>query len=84
MADSDSEMIERILRCRVDGAEQADLEESVLGTPRRYILMAYETYPNGSTGDAVTDPLLAHEIGKATGLGDPTDPNGWGIWEVAG
>lgn len=74
--------IPEILAHRARGAEMAELEQSVLGQPKRYILMAYETYPNGTTGPAVTVPTEAAEIGRRTGLGAPTDPGGWGIWEV--
>jgi hypothetical protein len=45
--------------------------------------MAYALHPNGTTGDApIEDPEIAARIGEKTGLGTPTDPNGWAIWVV--
>lgn len=72
-----------IMRAREEGAEIADLEESVMGQPRKYLLMAFEVYDNGTTaGKPVEDPGVARLIGEQCGIGPPTDPVGFGIWSV--
>jgi hypothetical protein len=73
--------LETIQRLREEGAEISALEDS-LGTPRRYILMAHEIFYNGMSGAVLEDPDVARDIGERTGLGAPTDPNGWAIWVV--
>lgn len=66
-----------IYRLREEGKLFAQLED------RQYVLMLYELYPNGTTGHSpVEDPGTAAIVGEVTGLGPPTDPNGWGIWTV--
>jgi hypothetical protein len=69
--------LHEILAARAEGALFAQLEEP------RYVVMAYALHPNGTTGDApIEDPEIAARIGEKTGLGTPTDPNGWAIWVV--
>lgn len=64
------------------GREVGELE-ALLHDQAQYILIAYQLYPNGSTADDfVQDAQAARQLGEATGLGPPTDPKGWGLWEV--
>lgn len=66
-----------ILAAREEGALFAQLEEP------RYLLMAYALHPNGTTSPTpIEDPEAARAIGEKMGIGPPTDPQGWGIWEV--
>jgi hypothetical protein len=66
----------------VVGREVGELEALLQDRPQ-YILIAYQLYPNGITADEfVQDPEVARQLGEATGLGPPTDPKGWGLWEV--
>ena len=81
-ADTTPISLDQIRSYQAAGQEQADLEESVRGVPRKYVLVAHELYPNGATGEVVTEKDLAHELGVRTGLGDPTDPAGFAIWAV--
>lgn len=68
----------KILEMRAEGRLFAELEPG-----RQYVLMAYELFPNGTTGDVfVQDQAVAAAIGERMGIGRPTDPMGWGIWEV--
>jgi hypothetical protein len=71
--------VPEILAMREEGKLFAELEG------KKYVLMLYEAYPNGTTGDSpVEDADVAAKVGEVTGLGPPTDPNGWGIWEIGG
>lgn len=72
----------QIQATRHEGAVLAGMEQGMLGKPRRYLLIGYEVYPNGATSDPITDPEQAKEIGRLSGLGDPTDAVGFAIWEV--
>lgn len=64
------------------GREVGELEALLQDAPK-YILIAYQLYPNGSTADNfVQDTQAARQLGEATGLGPPTDPKGWGLWEA--
>ncbi len=68
---------EELMRVVEEGALFAQLEEP------KYILIGYVLHPNGTTSNGlIEDPQVAARIGLLTGLGAPTDPNGWAIWEV--
>lgn len=69
-----------IYRQKEEGRLFAELEEG----GRRYILFLYELYPNNTTSETfIDDAGISTIVGELTGLGPPTDPNGWGIWEVS-
>jgi hypothetical protein len=67
---------------RAKGAELAWLEQAVEGAPKRYLLMAYEVYPNGTTSSPIEDREEADLIGRLAGLGPAADPAGFAIWPV--
>jgi hypothetical protein len=72
--------LHEIYAARAEGQLFAELQGE-----RRYLLMAYEVFPNGTSADLyVTDPDLAKDIGRRAGLGDPDDPAGYAIWYVPG
>ena len=72
------EKLRAIQEMRSQGEMFAQLEPH-----RKYVLVLYELYPNGSTSNSpIEDPKVVKEVGKRTGLGDPTDYLGFGIWEV--
>lgn len=74
---------EQLHELRAEGAEQADLESRVMERERKYILLAYEVYPNGTTAEGfVENPDIANEIGRRMGIGAPDDKQGWAIWYV--
>lgn len=67
-----------IHRMREEGALEALLDDAPA-----YILFAYEVYPNGTTAPLhEQDPEMGRRIGAKMGIGDPTDPMGWSIWDV--
>lgn len=67
-----------IVRAREIGAMQTAMSDEP-----RYVLLAYVLHPNGTTGDVfIQDPEAAAKIGEIMGIGKPTDPLGWGVWEV--
>lgn len=69
---------------RADGKALAEMEQGMLGTPRRFVLLGYELYPNNTTSDPITDRATADEIGKLAGLGPTPDPAGFAIWVADG
>lgn len=70
--------LHEIYAARAEGKLFAELEGE-----RRYVLMAYEVFPNGTTADMfVEDREVVKDIGRRTGLGDSDDPAGFGIWYV--
>ena len=74
--------VARALQAVNEGREVGELEALMHDAPH-FILIAYQLYPNGSTADDfVQDTSMARQLGEATGLGPPTDPKGWGLWEV--
>jgi hypothetical protein len=74
---------ETLAELRADGAELADMEAGMLGAERRYVILAYELFPNGTTSEGfVEDPEVGKAIGERLGIGPPTDSLGWAIWEV--
>lgn len=77
MERSPEEVLEAIQQAREVGELEGMLEDEP-----HYVLFAYRLFPNGSTGQLVQDQGIAREIGRKTGLGDPTDPQGWAIWLV--
>ena len=67
-----------ILRAREVGSLEAALSDKP-----KYVLMAYALYPNGTTAPVfLQDTEAAAQIGEQMGIGAPTDPMGWAIWEV--
>lgn len=67
-----------LARMRQEGAL-----ESLMSDVPSYVLMAYQSHPNGTTAPLYEqDPATARAIGAKTGLGDPTDPLGWAIWDI--
>lgn len=75
--EQDPMTIEDILRMREVGQLESALDDKA-----HYLLVAYQVYPNGTTANEfVTDPQVARQIGEKMGLGAPTDPKGWGIWD---
>lgn len=75
---SPEEQMAAVVESRAVGELEGMLEDAP-----RYLVIAYRVYPNGTTDhQLVTDPDVATAIGEKSGLGAPTDPGGWAIWEI--
>ena len=72
------EQMEAVRESRVIGELEGMMEDKP-----HYLVIAYRVFPNGTTDhQLVTDTAVATAIGEKSGLGAPTDPGGWGIWEI--
>jgi hypothetical protein len=80
--DTTESVVSRAVEAISEGREVGELEALLQDKPQ-YILIAYQLYPNGITADEfLQDTEVARQLGEATGLGPPTDPKGWGLWEA--
>jgi len=56
--------------------------EAALSEEPHFVLVAYYSYPNGTTGDELADPKDIATVRERMGLPAPDDPTGHAIWYV--